>query len=211
MNFKTLNDEQLVSNIQQSGCSDSIVELTERHTKLVSQIMKRYAGASQCSGVAMRDFLDEKNFIVFEAARKFDESKNIKFSTWLGNNVRYYCLNTLNKQSKYYTPARHENVIDHTDKGLADYLSDAIATEEYAEQSKIEDQMEYVMNILSQFKDKRIEKIIRMRYLEGAKKCSFSVIAKALKMSTQGVIDLHDSFIKFVGEKMRSEQNMDKI
>jgi DNA-directed RNA polymerase sigma subunit (sigma70/sigma32) len=140
---------------------------------------------------------------VFEAAKGFDEKKNVKFSTWLGNQVRYHCLNTLSKQGKYYSPDKEE---------FTDHLADSIANEKEYDKILIQERLEYVTNILGQLKDKKIETIIRMRYLGGGKKKeSFSVIAKHLKMSTQGVINLHDDFIAFLREKTRAEENMDKI
>lgn len=203
MNFKDLKDEQLISKIREDNCSDSLLELTNRHHGLVVQIMRRFAGAAQCSGVAMQDFLDDSNYIVFDAARQYKAEKNIKFSTWLGNTVKYYCLNQLNKQKKYYSP-------NHTE--LTSYIADHAMNEKDGEKLKLEERLEYVLDILSQIKDKRIEKIIRTRYFNGkAKKESFSVIAKSLGMSPQGVIDLHDAFIKFVGEKIRSDANIDTI
>lgn len=204
MNCKILKDEQLISNIRESGCSDSIVELTERHTRLVVQVIKKYANAAECSGISLRDFLDDAHSIVFEAARKFDSSKNMKFTTWLGNRVRFHCLNTLNRQSRYYCP---QNNTEYSEK-----LANSISNEDEVFQKEIAEQIEYITNILSQIKDKRIERIIRMRYLNGtSKKGSFSDIAKTMGMSVQGVIDLHDSFIKFLSEKMQAEQNMDEI
>lgn len=203
MNLTTLNDEQLIEKIRTDNCSDSVVELSRRHKALVVQVSKKYANAAHCSGVSLGDFLDDTNYIIFEAAKGFDETKNVKFSTWLGNRVRYHCLNTLNKQSKYYSPDQEE---------FTDHLADSIANEKEYDKSLIHEQMEYVLNILRQLKDRRIETIFRMRYLGGGnKKVSFSVIAKHLKMSTQGVIDLHNDFVAFLSEKMRAESNMDKI
>ncbi len=203
MNYKELKDEHLISKILDDNCSDSLVELTNRHHGLVVQIMRRFAGAAQCSGVAMQDFLDESNYIVFDAAKQYKAEKNIKFSTWLGNSVRYYCLNQLKKQKKYYSPDQTE---------LTSWIADHAKNEKDGEKIELEENLEYIIDILSQIKDKRIEKIVRMRYLSGKpKKESFSVIGKELGMSPQGVIDLHDSFITFVGEKMRSDANIDKI
>ena len=203
MNFSLLKDDQLISNIRDNNCSDSLVELTNRHHGLLVQIMRKYAGAAPCSGVAMQDFLDDANLIVFDAVNKFNPEKEIKFSTWLGNTTKYYCLNTLNKQSKYYSS-------DSEDFGT--HMADTLTNEAEQEKNLIEQHLEFIKNILSQIKDKRIEKIITMRYLNGkTKKESFSVIAKSVGMSPQGVIDLHDSFINFVREKMKSETYMDKI
>lgn len=203
MNFKTLSDEQLTELIRDNDCSDSIVELTSRHKALVTQISKKYANAAHCSGIALGDFLEEAEFLVFDAAKKFNADKETKFSTWLGNRVRYHCLNTLNKQAKYYSP-NQENFTEH--------IAEQAVNEQEQEKNFLESQLEYITNLLSQVKDPRVQTIIRMRYLNGTSKHGdFRSIAKHLNMSTQGIINLHDSFIKFVREKVRADENMDRI
>ncbi len=203
MNCATLKDEQLISNIRDENCSDSIIELSNRHQGLIVKIIRRYSNIPNCSGVSMQDFLDDTNYIVFSAARDFDEEKHIKFTTWLGNKVRYHCLNALNKQAKYYSSENEE---------FTESLAEKIVNEECLQKIKIDEQLEYIKNILSQFKDQRIQKIINMRYFNGSsKKGNFQSIAKKLGMSIQGVVDLHDNFINFISEKIRAEQKMDEI
>lgn len=203
MSLQTLTDEQLIQRIRTDNCSDSVVELTNRHKPLVAQISKKYANAAQCSGISLGDFLEEAEFLVFEAAQKFNSEKETKFSTWLGNRVRYHCLNTLTRQAKYYNPNQEE---------FTEHLADTVLNEAEHQKHFIEGQMEYITNLLSQVKDKRVDTIIRMRYLNGtAKHGSFRTIAKQLNMSIQGVIDLHDAFIRFVREKIMADENMDRI
>ncbi len=203
MSLPTLTDEQLINRIRSENCSDSIIELSNRHRALVTAISKKYANAAQCSGISLGDFIENTESIVYDAAKKFDAEKEVKFSTWLGENVRFHCLHALKRESKYFNP----NQDQFTEK-----LANSVLNEDAHEKDLVGQQMEYVMNILAQVKDKRIETIIRMRYLNGkSKKTSFSVIAKHLKISTQGVINLHDSFMAFLKGKMRANENMDRI
>lgn len=203
LNFKNLPDAQLIERIKNFNCSDSIVELTSRHQGLVVQVAKKYAYSSQTTGVALEDFLQDSMTLVFDAARDFNEEKNVKFSTWLGSKVRYFCLNTLTRESKYYSA-------ETTD--VADHLINSVSNEAEVTNQGIQDEAEYVLNILEQIKDERIKKVVRMRYFEQDKtRRSFGVIAQELNMSKQGVIDLHDNFINFIRQKIRSRENMDEI
>ena len=47
MSLTTLTDEQLINKIRDENCSDSIVELSNRHRALVTSISKKYANAAQ--------------------------------------------------------------------------------------------------------------------------------------------------------------------
>ncbi len=203
MDLQQLKDFELVYKIREENCSDSLLTLSERHQGLIFQTMKKYANAAQCSGISFDDFKQDANLLVFNAAKKYDEDKNIKFSTWLGNTVRYHCLNTLHKESKYFNTENEE---------LTTYISDKTGNQEEMARNDILEQVEYVKEILSQVKDKRVERIITLRYLSGdSKKKSFESIARSLDLSVQGVCDLHDSFMAFMKSKMRANSNMDEI
>lgn len=216
MNLSTLTDEQLADNIKNNNCSDSVVELERRHRKLVTSISKVYAGASDCTGVSLADFMDESSYLVYQAAKGFDAEKNSKFSTWLANQTRYYCLNTLNKQKKYVSE-RERNIHGFdlerdTTQTTAEFISNEQTQESSRAAIEFSDNIEYIKNIISQVKDTRIKTIMEMRYFNGTnKKTGFVEISKALNMSTQGVVNLHDDFIFFLREKIRANENMDII
>lgn len=198
-----LPDDLLIRNVQEKNCSDSLEVLVKRHAGMFFSMAKRYANTNiGCSGVSMQDFEDNRHYIVYLAAKNFDPTKNTKFVTWLGNQVRYYCLNTINREAKYYG-AEPEKI---------DFLMNSAAAEENIDHDKILSEADYILDILSQLKDTRVKKIVQIRYFnEDKKKRSYSHIAKVLGMSTQGVIDLHDNFIKFIRRKMSATANMDEI
>ena len=55
-----------------------------------------------------------------------------------------------------------------------------------------QDTLEYIFNLLSQLKDKRIKKVFELRYLGGDGKESWSKIGEDMGVSTQTAINLHD-------------------
>src|SRR5215216_1441663 len=98
-----LSDQELITNIQENSCSQSLEVLVKRHAGMFFSMAKRYANTSiGCSGVSIQDFEENRHYIVYLAAKNFNPDKKAKFVTWLGNQVRYYCLNAINAQSKYY-------------------------------------------------------------------------------------------------------------
>jgi DNA-directed RNA polymerase specialized sigma subunit len=71
---------------------------------------------------------------------------------------------------------------------------------------------EYIFSILCQLKDKRIEKVFRMRYYSpDAAKTSWSAIAASLGVSTQTAINLHSRGAEVLKTKLRSENFFDTI
>lgn len=201
--IESLSDIDLIKNVRNSQCSASLIELRKRHEGIVNQMINRYSGAvSNCSGLSCEDLLQERDMIVYQAALDFQEDKNVKFVTWLGNKTRYFCLNSLKSEGKYFTsePEVITHIIDST------YTYEGIDTQKVCESS------EYILNLADNLKDKRIKRIVKQRYFSDKRKDrSFKSIAKKLGMSAQGVINLHDNFISFVQKKLKSTNNMDVL
>lgn len=197
-----LSDEELIRNVQDKNCSESLSVLVKRHSGIFFNMTKRYANVNAgCSGISLDDFQDNQAYIVYQAAKKYDPTQGTKFVTWLGNRVRYYCLNTINKESRYYG----------AEPDKIDFIMDSAPRDDEGKE-KILSESSYVIEILDQIKDKRVKKIIQMRYFsEEKRKRSFSFIAKKIGMSTQGIIDLHNNFIEFMRRKMSATDNMDEI
>ena len=126
--------------------------------------------------------------------------KNIKFSTWVGNQMRFHCLNSMNKVNNSISMDNEK-------------IKNIIEQKQYFESGKIinKENYEYIFNILSQFKDKRVENIFKMRYFSDKKLVSWSKIGKKLKISTQTVINLHNRALKFLKNKLESSQFQDTI
>ena len=90
------SDLKLIKNIQKNvKVSDSLKELELKHSGICHQMIKKYQGAFTSIGIDPMDLNDEKKNIIYNSAIKFDPSKNIKFSTWVGNQMKYLCLNSL--------------------------------------------------------------------------------------------------------------------
>ena len=83
----------------------------------------------------------------------------------------------------------------------------------YCQEKKIKDDAEYIMNILSGMKDKRISRIFDMRYFSetNKNKLAWSSIAKELGISTQTAINLHEKGATMVRNKIECSSNSDTI
>lgn len=187
-------DNELIEKIKNHGCEKSIIELAKRHTPLCFSFYHRFA-----SVVDVEEKMQEKEALVYQCAMSFDAAKGVKFSTWLGNQIRYQCLNIMNRRKCVYLEPSELNY--HVDQ-----------TAQHSDSEETEDAVVFVQNILSQLKDKRIEEIYRLRYFGKSKKdAAWSRIAKKLNVSTQTAINLHERGREILKKKLLSKECFDTI
>ena len=135
-------DETLVENIKIKSCNNSLIELITRHSGICFSIGKKF---TQYGSFNLNDLNDNKDWIIYSAALSFDSDKGSKFSTWLGNQVKYYCLNLKNKSSKY---------IDTEDTTI-EFLINQYHNDNKSSESKTQ-VLNTIRDILEQIKDKNI-------------------------------------------------------
>ncbi len=187
------DDGPLVQDVQDHNtkCNESLSELIERHSALCFDIYKKYAPALTASGLCVQEMYKEKNFIIYKSAKSFDPTRKVKFSTWVGNQVRYQCLNAING-----------NRLFPVEDSQLDYYIDQDAARE---EKDFSNDVDFVFNILGQLKDKRVKKVFKLRYFgHPTKKMPWSQVAKKIKTSTQTAINLHDRGKKILNTKMSS-------
>ena len=188
------DDPSLVKNVVDKACEASLLELITRHERLYYKVSQKYSSYNSRHGIPLDDISDDKFFIIYRAILAFDPSKNVKFSTWLGNFVRYHSLNHINKSSKFVK----------TEESSLEYLLNSKSAEKH-ENLKLKEENEFVFNILKQLKDKRIHLVFRLRYFSGEKKMTWARIAKRLSVSTQTPINLHDKGKKVLVKKYNTK------
>ena len=182
-------DFKLIENVKCKNCSESLGLLIQRHSALCYDVCRKYSHLFANNGVNYDDVVDEKEFLVYKSVMSYNPDKNTKFSTWLGNQVRYHCLNAINK-----------NRLIPTDDEYIDY---SINKDAPFEKEPIDETMDYIKNILNQTKDKRVKKIFHVRYFENPrKKAPWSKVAEKVGVSTQTAINLHNKTIKMLKFKM---------
>src|SRR4051812_327844 len=81
------SDTALVENVKNKGCDESYKWLVEKHSALFHKIYIKFENALKQKGFLKQDFLNDKDYLFFKAISSFQENKNVKFNTWLGNQV----------------------------------------------------------------------------------------------------------------------------
>lgn len=190
-------DLELVEGIKNKNCSECLQELFDRHSGICVDVCSKYSGALIKNSVILSDILEQKEYIIYRSAMSYDPTKGSKFSTWLANQMRYFCLNSMNKNRLVATDEESMNCIVHT-RGL----------NSHSQEASLDDKVDFIKNILSQVKDKRVKEIFKIRYFNGAiKKTPWAKIAKELGVSTQTAINLHNKTITLIKRKMTTKDN----
>ena len=188
-----MTDLDLNKNIKNNQDSESLKCLINRHSGIFCEMVKRYQHFISKGGHDPKDLFEDKDVIVYQSALSFNEDKNIKFSTWLGNQARYHCLNFLNKNNKFFPT---EN----------DFIQSIIENKQEQKENLNKENCDYFLNILKSLKDKRVYKIFKMRFYSTNKKNrSWNAIGKKLNISTQTAINIYNKHIDFL--KVKSVKN----
>ena len=198
----TIPDIFLVDKIKEGDCERSIKGIIKRHSPLCMKIIRRYTPAMVVTNSFSPEMYKEMNVLIYQSVISFNPDKKVKFSTWLGNQTRYFCLNILNKSSKRIRLL----MVDCKDV-------DVIAYNDVEPSSLIDsgDVRDYIFNILDQMKDERIKKVFKIRYFSCNRKLApWEKIAKDLDVSTQTVINLHNRGKEILKKKL-SSRNMDRM
>ena len=186
-------DLELINGTKNKNCSDCLQELFNRHSAICVDVCGKYSSSLIKNGVILSDVLQQKEYIIYKSAMSYDQNKGAKFSTWLANQMRYFCLNSMNKNR--LIPTEEDNI------------NSIINSESYMPQkSSIDNEINFIEYILSQVKDSRVKRIFKIRYFSGdRKKTPWAKIAEQLGVSTQTAINLHNKTVRLIRKKFTTK------
>ncbi len=184
------SDKDLVKNIKRGQKVDeSLCELVDRNSGIFIKMVNKYSNKHQ-----RLDLIGDKEYYIYQAALKYDEAKNVKFSTHLGVESKWLCINNYNLNKK-----RNEIDLSAVDNFIeSENLKDSI-------QSK--DCIEKILEFTESHPDKRVSKIFQLRYNDGHnnKLKPWSEICDEVGLSVQGSILVHDEAISSIKRKLKKE------
>lgn len=194
--MQVFTDKQLITKVIAENDSNSFSELAKRHDALCFSIFNKYYNSIVSSGVCFDDVKEDKDLVILNAIKSFDPERNTKFSTWLGNCVRFHCLNSINKGGRTVCMEEKDLITasDSPDSGL-----------KVAPECETKEMKEYAYNILNKISDSRTRKIFELRFFcPDAKKKPWADIAKEIGVSTQTAINLYKKGLDFLKIKIRT-------
>ena len=156
--------------------------ISERHTPLFFKMTDRWI--SKKFKEKRLDYFKDKDTHIFQFLLDFDENKNTKFSTYLGNRVKWDCMNSYNKDLN----CCEINCPDQLMYNCPD-------NKDYVDINSVCEAME----MIKKDEDSRIYKIFTLRYLvgKGNKVMPWSDVCnhEDINLSVQGCINVHDNYI----------------
>lgn len=196
--LKESSDIELVSNIKLNNNTEkSLKILIDRHSGLCVDIINNTM-SSRCHTNLKLELINERDYSIYQAALKYDKNKGTKFSTHLGNEIKWKCLNAYNKSKRNKTIPVEGDLIDyfsHCTKDIPVEKDDGI--------------FNLIIQKASKHPDKRVGKIFHLRYVVGQNNSvmPWKNISKDIGMSIQGCINIHNLIIKNMKHRIRKEIN----
>lgn len=190
------SDISLIEKVKKDGDLNSLNILIERHSGIYLDMVNSVISSS-CDFIDKNDIIDDKEFSIYKAVMNFDQNKNTKFSTYLGNETKWKCLNMFNRGTKY-------KYIDFND------LKEDVNFSQESSVGEISSKeiLDKIFQLASTHKDERVRNIINLRYKIGSgnKTMSWKDISKKVNVSIQGCINIHNRFIEEIKKEIQNVQ-----
>jgi hypothetical protein len=193
-----MQDIDLIKKIQKEDgeCNDELGELVDRHSGIYIDVVNRYTFTTPHNLHSLKDdLISDRALYIYKAALRFDESKKTKFSTFLGNEARWICLNQFNrnKHRRESTPL--------------DVLINTLSSEDEKKSLTDRDILDKIFKLTKQSKDERVHKIFQSRYQYHTenKLTPWSIVSKKINLSIQGTINLHNKTINSIKQILKKE------
>ena len=195
---RNLEDVDLINNIKkQIDVEESLVELVNRHSGIYLEMVNSYASPNN-PFIDYEELIQDKEYKIYNAAMKYDPDRGAKFSTYLGNETKWMCLNLYNRNKR--RPAFQNEFIENM-------AEDNNLNEDTISESIKQDLFNKVLSVIKQHPDTRVEKIFEMRYIVGTKNkvMPWKKIGESMNLSIQGCINIHNSAIEHVQQELLQE------
>jgi RNA polymerase sigma factor (sigma-70 family) len=185
-------DEELCEKVVNQNCSESLTALYERHAKLFTSVSSKIIGFAHANH---DEFVSNKFNILFETIKSFNPLMKVKFSTWLANQIRYFCLN-LNKRT---------NKMVLTEDSTLEFLINS----ESSRFKKSENELSFkVKDVLNGIQNKKIKDVIYYRYFyKDGEILNYNEIGKILNVTAQTALNWHNKFVQIAKKKLTRTKN----
>ncbi len=188
-------DILLINDVKKDRNVESLKELIDRHSGIYVEMVNKHI-PNDLEGVNKEDLIQDKDFSIYEAAINFDENKNTKFGTYVGNLARWKCLNIYNKKIKF------------PQMNISDIFDTKVSEEDAIKKIEEKEDIDKIFSALDYIKDKRVKQIFKMRYGGDRKLTSWKKIAKKLDevesdLEKISKINKHKSKLKVVWKRQK--------
>ncbi|MBP01499.1 MAG: hypothetical protein CMM25_01620 [Rhodospirillaceae bacterium] len=197
-----MEDNKLIENIQNNiDTQECLNELIERHSGIFINIVNSYVPNNSIYS-DKNEIIGDKNYHIYKSALSFNPNKNVKFSTYLGNQAKFLCLNEYNRKKRSPEVKCDEVCLDWLNYLSEDEHSDSSKSSEESEVLKI------VQELISINPDTRVQKIFHKRYFSKNKNkvVPWRKISSEIGLSIQGCINIHNKAIQEIRKTINYDQ-----
>lgn len=166
--------------VKETGDSAAMSQLIAQHSGVFINVLERSLPTESFS-TQKQDFLAEKNWHMYDAVMKYKPESSMKFSTYLGQTIKWKCLTLRNRGQDKDTV-----FIDSLDTPPAEK-----EPEDCSNKFKIEQIFQYAEN----YPNELAREIVKLRYNSGTK-IGWKQVAKKLDISVSWATLIHSQFIK---------------
>jgi hypothetical protein len=199
--IQTQTDTELTSNLKNNiEAEASLQELVDRHSGIFLDIVNNYVPNNSPTS-HKQDIIDEIQYYIYNAGLKYDQTRGAKFSTFLGNEAKWLCLNQHYKNKKYLLAASPEGEFALHNKSKEEETTEINPHVNEALLCKI-------FEMIEKHPDERVRRIFKIRYIdpEFNKLTPWQQVGKKLKMSIQGCINIHNAAIKIIRKNLKENE-----
>jgi len=192
-------DIKLVNSTKQ-GDNDALKVLINKHSGICVDAYKRFVNLPGVCGFISDEIKSSKDYIIYNSAKTYDPTMGTKFSTWLANQTRYFCLNFINKNNKLISTENEDllNLIDSKNKKEENSV--------FEKNTKAEI-MELISETIDELKNKNIkESIIKRYFSENCESKTHTDISREMGVTVQTIINWHKKFVKLVRQKCKNRK-----
>lgn len=169
-------DLQLIKKVKNQNDSDALNELVNRHSGIYMEMIGRYSYVPE---LEKQELIENKSYNIYKYALDYKEDKNTKFSSYIGNRVKYECKTLISHKIE------KEEI---TDNVLIDYNSPNDAKNEF---------YKYILSKINEIEDKRFVKIIEMKFFKD-KKATLPEIGLQLGITNERVRQIYEKNIRIL-------------
>ena len=192
-------DYKLIESVK-NGDNEAVKALIMKHSGICIDVYKKYVNIPGLCGYITEEIVSSKDYIIYNSAKTYNPDMGSKFSTWLANQTRYFCLNCINKNNKLLPTGDEDllNLIDSNNKKNEDSIFEKDIKEEVSE---------IIRDTIKTLKNEKIKQSITRRYFsEDRNVRSHTEVAKEMNVSVQTVINWHRKFVELVRKKCKNRK-----
>jgi hypothetical protein len=155
MPYTNLADNELIAKIKNENSSEAVLELSARHSGIYMQIVSSY----NINPIEKQELIDQKDVNIYQYALEYDDTRGVKFCSFIGNKIKWECKSTYSKYKDVYFEL-NDQVVQHHPNGYATY--DFVPEQLMHHDAEYND-VEYVEDLIKSADDPRFETIYHMR------------------------------------------------